>query len=73
MGPPELTIPLRVLASRTDIKRGRTITASVADETGVGLTTGASPMATIAPLAVAEADSSLLDGARPVRADRCAP
>jgi hypothetical protein len=61
------TIPLRVLASRTDIKRGRTITASVADETGVGLTTGAAPMATVAPLAVAEADSSLLDGARPVQ------
>jgi hypothetical protein len=61
------TIPLRVLASRTDIKRGHTISASVADETGVGLTTGSSPMSTIAPLAVAEADASLLDGPQPVQ------
>ena len=61
------TIPLRVLARRTDIKRGRTLTVSVADETGVGLTTGASPMATVAPLAVAEADSAILDGTRPVQ------
>ena len=61
------TIPLRVLASRTDIRRGRTISASVVDETGVGLTTGSSPMSTIAPLAVAEADASLLDGPLPVQ------
>lgn len=55
-------VALRIATRDTATGRVRRIRASVADETGVGLPTGSSPLSLVAPMAVSEAAYTALDG-----------
>jgi hypothetical protein len=72
-GAPPPSIPVRVYANDLDTGRKFTLGLRAADESRIGLPEGASPVSFMAPLAVTEAASSLLQSA-PGRlsADVCA-
>jgi hypothetical protein len=57
------TIPVRVFANDLDTGRRQVTGIRVADESGIGLPEGASPASLVAPLALTDAASSLLDSA----------
>jgi hypothetical protein len=60
------TVPVQVLAQDADTGARRAVNVKVADEAAAGLPLGVSPLTPIAPLAVAQAVSSLL-AATPAR------
>jgi hypothetical protein len=57
------TVPVRIRANDLDAGTSHTVTARVADEAGAGLPSGSSPLATVAPLAVAQAAGTALKSA----------
>jgi hypothetical protein len=61
-GPPP-TIPVRVFTKDLDTGAQATVDVKVADETDLGNPTGASPLATVAPLAVTQAGTETMRSA----------
>jgi hypothetical protein len=55
-------VPLRIVTRDADTGAHREIRAEVADETDVGMPSGVSPMAIVAPMALAQAAYTALDG-----------
>jgi hypothetical protein len=66
--------PMRVTAKDQETGRARTINVQIADETGVGVPTGASALSFVGTGAVATAAASILEGGTPARqsGDMCA-
>ena len=60
VGAPTHTVPVKVIAQDGDTGARRVVDVNVADESAVDLPLGSSPLTQIAPLAVAQALSSLL-------------
>jgi hypothetical protein len=63
MGALPPTIPIRVAAHDLDTGQDTVLHVTAADETDAGNTTGASPISSVGPLAIAQAGSSVLKSA----------